>query len=90
MLRNSCADSLFHRIGRKSSLWKDTPSIVSDWNIYGWKIDYCLAQQTANGSKSCAVKYSFPILIGKTHAMLCLDYVADERRQWCAAQAYAS
>ena len=46
-------------------MWNEHPDIVQDWNVFGWKIDYCLVSH-AERNKTCAVKYSFPILIGQS------------------------
>ncbi|KAF9697560.1 hypothetical protein EKO04_004018 [Ascochyta lentis] len=65
---------------QKPSTWKRDPAIIKDWNIYGWKIDYCLDAQTTNASRGCAVKYSFPLLLSVCVTgickFLCIIYTA--------------
>ncbi|TIA08140.1 hypothetical protein D6C81_09212 [Aureobasidium pullulans] len=56
---------------RSPEKWKNDPSLVSNWNVYGYKIDYCLQSQHDN-SDLCRVMYTAPILIIMTR-YLCLD-----------------
>ncbi|THX24808.1 hypothetical protein D6D12_07369 [Aureobasidium pullulans] len=47
---------------RSPEKWKNDPNLVSNWNVYGYKIDYCLQSQHDN-SDLCRVMYTAPILI---------------------------
>ena len=37
---------------------------VAEWNVGGFKIDYCLGSQTVNDQGECSVDYSFSVMIG--------------------------
>ncbi|KAH6663005.1 hypothetical protein B0J14DRAFT_684940 [Halenospora varia] len=47
---------------RKPYLWNRDPSIIKDWNIMRYKIDYCLGYEL-DSQQYCSVKYSMPIMI---------------------------
>lgn len=49
---------------RKRDIWTKDPSIIKDWNVIGYKIDYCLVSER-NVEDLCGLKYSKFILIGK-------------------------
>lgn len=43
--------------------WTSNESLVVDWNVYGYKIDYCLSKDQDLGEK-CSVRLDVPIMIG--------------------------
>ncbi len=44
--------------------WERNSSLIADWNVYGYKIDYCLEKQVSLDD-SCSVHFSPAIMIGK-------------------------
>jgi hypothetical protein len=57
---------------RKPNSWKKNHSMIENWNIIGYKIDYCLISEIPL-SKLCSVQYSLPIMISTTHLNEYLD-----------------
>lgn len=43
--------------------WRGDAAAVSAWNVYGYKIDYCLSQ-TSNLDEKCSIKFDTTIMIG--------------------------
>lgn len=43
--------------------WVGNSTLVANWNVYGYKIDYCLSKTTSLENK-CSVRFVLPILIG--------------------------
>ena len=43
--------------------WEDKPKLVADWNIYGYKIDYCLSK-TASLENRCSIQFELRLMIG--------------------------
>ena len=48
---------------RKPALWAKNSSIIQDWNIIGYKIDYCVMSETPV-EDFCGLKFSPFIIIG--------------------------
>jgi hypothetical protein len=48
---------------RNPSSWSTNQSMISNWNILGYRIDYCLSKQQSLGDK-CSVTIKWPIMIG--------------------------
>jgi hypothetical protein len=46
---------------RKPSSWLQDPTIIENWNIIGYKIDYCLSSEL-DSEKLCSVQYSLTIM----------------------------
>ena len=57
---------------RKPNSWEKNYSIIENWNIIGYKIDYCLISEIPL-SKLCSVQYSLPIMMSTTHLNEYLD-----------------
>ena len=49
---------------------------ITQWNVGGFKIDYCLGSQTENAQGECSVDYSFSVMIGTLHACGFPDHMA--------------
>jgi hypothetical protein len=47
---------------RNPSPWIKDPSIIENWNVIGYKIDYCVISET-DIQGACSVQYSLPIMI---------------------------
>ena len=41
---------------------------LAQWNVGGFKIDYCLGSQTTNAQGECSVDYSFSVMLGQFDA----------------------
>ena len=54
---------------RKPELWERNAFVIKDWNVIGYKIDYCLTSENSL-EKLCSVNYSLSIMAG----MLTLIY----------------
>jgi hypothetical protein len=48
---------------RNPAAWGENTSIVQDWNVFGYKIDYCLVSER-NLQSFCGLNFSVPIMIG--------------------------
>ena len=48
---------------RDLKAWNKNPSIIQNWNIMGYKIDYCLVSENTV-EESCGLKFSTSFLIG--------------------------
>lgn len=46
---------------RKPSSWNKDPTIIENWNVIGYKIDYCLGSEL-DSEKLCSVKCSLAIM----------------------------
>jgi hypothetical protein len=49
---------------RKPDLWVKNSSIIRDWNVAGYKVDYCLSSVRSTDD-ACSVNYSQLIMISK-------------------------
>lgn len=47
----------------RPNTWLNNAPMVSDWNVYGYKIDYCLSKIISLEDK-CSVRFELPLLIG--------------------------
>ncbi|KIW04336.1 uncharacterized protein PV09_04626 [Verruconis gallopava] len=47
---------------RKPKEWKANPSIAKDWNIFGYRIDYCLTKEI-DLNNLCSIQFLLPIMI---------------------------
>jgi hypothetical protein len=45
--------------------WLHSPQLVEDWNVRGYKVDYCLAKERYLGNK-CELRFELPIMISKS------------------------
>jgi hypothetical protein len=45
--------------------WEQDQSVIQNWNVFGYKIDYCLASQLDN-SNSCRLGFSLSIMISRS------------------------
>lgn len=45
--------------------WRNNASIVANWNVFGYEVDYCLSI-SRDTSQGCSVQVSFTILLGKS------------------------
>lgn len=45
-------------------VWQQNESVIADWNVFGYRIDYCLSSEKDLGMK-CSVKLYFPIIMGE-------------------------
>jgi hypothetical protein len=61
---------------RKPQLWMVNASVIEDWNVLGYKIDYCLSTERSIAD-SCSVKYSQLIMISKEH-FLCVPLCCND------------
>lgn len=60
--------------GRLSDLPLDEQlEAIRDWNIGGYKVDYCLSSQQSTDDL-CSVEYSFPIMLSKSFSINQDDY----------------
>jgi hypothetical protein len=48
--------------------WAGNASAVSGWNVYGYKIDYCLSH-TVNLEGKCSIRFEVPILISTLYRL---------------------
>lgn len=47
---------------RKPEQWRHDPSIAAEWNVYGYKIDYCLINEV-DLQQRCSVRFSPAVMI---------------------------
>jgi hypothetical protein len=61
--------------------WLHSPQSVADWNVRGYKIDYCLAKERYLGDK-CELRFELPIMISQSND-LCYNSIKSLTRSSC-------
>lgn len=76
-----CADGAEFDCGRLSEFPLDKQmEVIQDWNISGYKVDYCLSSQQSTDNL-CSVDYSFSIMLSKSFPTQLKKTITDSESQ---------